>query len=193
MHLKDIVRYNTVELPVDWLKIPSIDQTFKTVVVEYFGLRYEGLPIVITESNLPSWQMLIIFEYLRKQCSEIVLQIPGHNFILLHSILPKERYTRPEPIQIYSELFAVIPEVPAQKTSQIECDLAAIPPAQGDKIIDAILAIKQTLRFADLIVLKNAPNILTALIAYILWLSVATNITYQENEQSFEIFNYDQN
>ncbi len=192
MLLKDIVRYQTVELPVDWLEITSPD-VFSNNISEYFGTVYEALPVVIMQPDLPSWQILIIFEYLRKQSPEIVLQIPGHNFILLYSVLPKDRYTRPEQIQVYPELFTPISEVPTQKILQVEYDLAAIPPAQGDKIIDTILAIKQALRFTDSITLKNAPDAVTALIAYTLWLAVATNITYQEKDQSFEIFNYDQN
>ena len=107
MLLKDIVRYQTVELPTDWLTLNSVDE-FKNKISEYFGTVYEALPVVIMQSDLPSWQMLIIFEYLRKQSPEIVLQIPGHNFSLLHSVLPKDRYTRPEQIQVYPELFTPI-------------------------------------------------------------------------------------
>ena len=186
--LKQIIEHTPLELPHSLPSLKEWTQEYNVFLQNTLGNAYAGIPIAIPHSDISTPHILAIFEYLRKQTTEIIVQLPDKTgFVLLHSVTPEDNYTRKESVHVYPELFSKIDEVPEKKKPEINIDLPTQASAQDVDVLDIIFSLKQNITFTNHLILEGEAGMVTTLCAYVLWLPVAERISYKHNGSIFEI------
>lgn len=147
-----------------------------------------GEPIsLLLSSDIPGWQYILVFEELRRSCPEIVIEISPSTYILLYSILPKDKFTHSQTIRVFPELLFEPDTVPEHYASEVTFDVSDVPRAHEQNCIDTILYIKQRVKYTEKLVLTGTSDPLTTLLSYVVWIKYAQSIEYKEQDQFLKL------
>lgn len=151
-----------------------------------------GEPIKLVDfAHAPNWYVLFVFEMLRKNCPEVVLDVSQEQKLLLFSVLSSEEYTRSENVFMIPELIFESHIVPVERVQEYTFDLSHIPLPQGKDVfhtlLHTVLFVKQKMKFVEKLILTGKSDPLTSLLVYAIALKYSKSIVYQAPTFTFEI------
>ena len=147
-----------------------------------------GEPVVISSYlHRPHWYLFIVFEELRRLCSEVAIEVLEEKKLLLSSLLPRQDFLHTEEVIILPELISEPDIVPDVRTPELEFDLSEVSPAQDENFIDTILYVKQRVKYVKNLVLTGQNDPFTSLLCYVVWLKYTQSIVYKEEEQVLKL------
>lgn len=151
-----------------------------------------GEPVKLVDfAHAPNWYVLFVFEMLRKNCPEVVLDIGEEHCLLLFSVLSSEEYARSENVLIIPEFIFESHIVPAQRDSEYTLDFSHILAPQGKDMFHAflhtVLFVKQKMKFVEKLILMGKSDPITSLIVYGVALKYSKSIVYQDPTFTLDI------